>query len=107
MKVVCTYVSDAEQIFSFKVLDFFESKGYSNEAKYVRVIRNWRRATNERSLTDDQRSKFNQELLSYILDELMLWHSNPQLQDFSVLEPVMLRPLYLIVYTIIVGVLLV
>ena len=34
-------VSDVEQVFSSRVLEFFESKGYSEEAKYVRVIRNW------------------------------------------------------------------
>lgn len=79
-------VSDVEQIFSSKVLDFFESKGYSEEARYVQLIRNWRRATDERGLTDDQRSAFNQELLSYILEDLMPWYSNPQLRDFSLLE---------------------
>lgn len=79
-------VSDAEQIFSSRVLDFFESKGYTEEAKYVRAIRNWRRASDERGLTDNQRSKFNDQLLSYILDELMPWHSQPQLRDFSLLE---------------------
>ena len=79
-------VSDVEQVFSSRVLEFFESKGYSEEAKYVRVIRNWRRATDERGLTDEQRSEFNQDLLSYILDELMPWHSKSQLRDFSLLE---------------------
>ena len=34
-------VSDVEQVFSSGVLEFFESNGYSEEAKYVRVIRNW------------------------------------------------------------------
>ena len=79
-------VSDVEQVFSSSVLEFFESKCYSEEAKYVRVIRNWRRATDERGLTDEQRSEFNQDLLLCILDELMPWHSKPQLRDFSLLE---------------------
>ena len=79
-------VSDVEHVFSSRVLEFFESKGFSEEAKYVRVIRNWRRATDERGLTDEQRSEFNQDLLSYILDELMPWHSKSQLRDFSLLE---------------------
>lgn len=79
-------VSDVEQIFNSRVLEFFDSKGYSAEAKYVRVIRNWRRASDERGLTDGQRAQFNQELLSYILDDLMPWHSQPHLRDFSLLE---------------------
>ena len=41
-------VSDVEQIFSAGVLAFMERKGYSFEAEYVRVIRNWRRACDER-----------------------------------------------------------
>lgn len=79
-------VSDVEQIFSLGVLEFFESKGFCAEAEYVRVIRNWRRASDERGLRDDQRAKFSQGLLSYILDDLMPWHSQPQLRDFSLLE---------------------
>lgn len=77
-------VSDVEQIFSSGVLEFLESKGYSAEAEYVRTIRNWRRASDERGLSDDHRGKFNQELLQYVLDELIPWHL--KLQDFSLLE---------------------
>lgn len=79
-------VKDVEQIFSLGVLEFFEENGYSVEAEYVRVIRNWRRASDERGLTDDQRAQFNRDLISYILDDLMPWHSEPQLRDFSLLE---------------------
>ena len=74
-------VSDVEQIFSSGVLEFFESKGYLAEAEYVRIIRNWRRASDERGLSDEQRAQFNQDLLMYILNELMPWKS-----DFSFLE---------------------
>lgn len=79
-------VADVENIFSSRVLAFFERKGYSIEAEYVRVIRNWRRACDERGLTDAQRSQYNQALLCYILDELMPWHNQPGLRDFSLLE---------------------
>ena len=48
------------------------------------VIRNWRRACDERGLTDGQRSIFNQGLILYILDELMPWHC--QSRDFSLSE---------------------
>ena len=33
-----------------------------------------------------QMNEFNQDLLLYILDELMPWHYKPQLRDFSLLE---------------------
>ncbi len=79
-------VSDIEQVFSERVLKFFESKGYTTEAKYVQVIRNWRQACDERGLTDADRSQYNQDMMSYILDELMPWHAQPGLHDFSLLE---------------------
>ena len=47
-------VSDVEQIFSSRVLEFFERKGYTIEAEYVRMIRDWRRACDERGLTNAQ-----------------------------------------------------
>lgn len=79
-------VSDVEQIFSSRVLQFFERQGYTLEAEYVRKIRNWRRACDERGLTDEERSRYNQELLNYILDELMPWHSEENMKDYSLLE---------------------
>lgn len=78
-------VSDVEQIFSERVLHFFERKGYSTEAEYVWVVRNWRKACNMRGLTNDERGQFNQEFMFYILDELMPWHKDPS-KDFSNLE---------------------
>ena len=79
-------VSDVEQIFSSRVLKFMEDKGYKVETEYVKVIRNWRRASDERGLDDAERSTFNNDMLSYMLDELMPWHVEPQLRDFSLLE---------------------
>lgn len=63
-----------------------ENKGYSNEAEYLRVICNWRHASDERGLIDEQHSSFNKEFLNYILDDLMPWHKDERLQDFSLLE---------------------
>ena len=76
-------VTDVEQIFSLGVLEFMERNNYDVEACYVRVIRNWRRSCDERGLTDDERSKLNQDFLNYILDELIPWHKQ---SDFSTLE---------------------
>lgn len=79
-------VSDVEQIFSFRVLEFFERKGYTIEAEYVRMIRDWCRACDERGLTNAQRAQYNHNLLNNVLDELMPWHGKPGLRDFSLLE---------------------
>ena len=59
-------------------------KGYKYEEKFVRTVRNWRRACDERGLSSLQRSKFNYQLLNLILDELMPWHTKRY--DFSLLE---------------------
>ena len=58
-------------------------RGYSYEARYVRTIRNWRRATDERGLSQEERSTFNRGFLYMVLDELIPWHHN---FDFSTLE---------------------
>ena len=59
-----------------------ESHNYENEAKYVRAIRNWRRACDECGLSSLQRCKNNYELLQLILNELMPWHK----EKISLLE---------------------
>ena len=50
------------------------------------MIRNWRRASDERGLSNEQRSNFNNELLDYILDELMPWHKDEGFRDFSLMK---------------------
>lgn len=77
-------VQDAEILFSEGVQQFMEKKNYAYEAKFIRVIKNWRRASDERGLSSLQRCKFNYEMLQLILDELMPWHSKHY--DFSLLE---------------------
>ena len=79
-------VSDVEQIFSSRVLDFLERNGHTIEAEYVKMIRDWRRACNERGLIIAQQTQYSHNLLNYILDELMPWHGKPGLRDFGLLE---------------------
>ena len=74
-----------ERLFGQSVIDWMKEKGYHSEAEYLQYIRNWRRACDERGLTDNQRSKFNKDLLDYILSDLMPWHSDG-LRDLSLLE---------------------
>jgi gamma-glutamylcysteine synthetase len=71
-------VEDAERLFSPDVISFLEKKKYSYEAKYIKAVRNWRRASDERGLTDTQRKAYNMELLDLILDDLMPWHRLPE-----------------------------
>ena len=61
-----------------------EERGYGFEAKYIRTVWNWRRVSDERGLSELQRSKFNYEMLNMILDELMPWYK--EFYDFGSLE---------------------
>ena len=79
-------VEDAERLFGEGVVAFLKKKGYSFEAEYLCIVRNWRRASDERGLSDDERMLFNKQFLDYILDDLMPWHRSPGLRDFSLLE---------------------
>ena len=77
-------VGDVERLFNPKVAEFMEKRGYMFEARYVRTIHNWRRATDERGLTQQERSQYSKEFLNLVLAELMPWHQhNP---DYSTLE---------------------
>ena len=75
---------DAEHLFQPDLAAFMEEKDYHNEARYIRVIWNGRRAGDERGLSELQHSKFNYQLLNMILDELMPWYK--ETYDFSLLE---------------------
>lgn len=77
-------VVDAERLFNPDLAMFMEKKGYVYEANYITTIWNWRRATDERGLSERQRSKFNYQLLNMMLDELMPWYK--ETYDFSLLE---------------------
>ena len=59
-------------------------KGYAYEAKFLETVWNWRRACDERGLSELQRCRFNYQFLTLILDELMPWHTEKY--DFSSLE---------------------
>ncbi len=76
-------IGDVERLFNPKVEEFMRGRGYSFQAHYVRTIYNWWRATDERGLSQQERSQFNKEFLNMVLDELMPWHHN---FDYSILE---------------------
>ena len=77
-------VEDAERLFSATLLKFMETKGYTSEADYIRAVLGWRRACDERDLSELQRYRFNYRMLNYILQELIPWYH--QIYDFSLLE---------------------
>ncbi len=77
-------VRDAELLFSASLASFMDSKGYTFEAKFIRIILNWRRACDERGLSELQRSRYNYKMLNFLLDDLMPWHH--EIYDFSTLE---------------------
>ena len=52
-------VRDVEQLFSPTVLAFTEEKGYDFEANYIHTVLNWRRACDERGLSEYHRSLLN------------------------------------------------
>lgn len=76
-------VGDVERLLSSEVAKFMEKKNYTYEANYVQTIHNWRRATDERGLSQQQRSEFNQKMLCMVLDELIPWHKE---FDYGTLE---------------------
>ena len=77
-------VEDAERLFRPGVISFMEKHGYNAEAEMVKAVRNWRRAIDERGLSEEQRRQFRDNFLSFILDEWMPWHK--EIHDFSLLE---------------------
>ena len=79
-------VEDVERLFSKTLVAWMERKGYEFEARHLSVVRNWRRACDERGLPSTLRSQFKCNLLEYILDELMPWHADEGLSDYSLLE---------------------
>ena len=46
-------VQDVERLFSESLILWMENKGYLVEAKYLRVIRDWRCASDERGLSNE------------------------------------------------------
>ncbi len=68
--------SRKQSVIDADLAKFMKRKGYDYEAQFIQTIRNWRRACDERGLTELQRSKFNYQFLNMILDELMPWHKD-------------------------------
>jgi len=79
-------VESVGRLLSDSLVRWMENKGYNHEVTYLRVIHNWRCACDGRRLSAAQHSQFNNDFLNYILDDLMPWHRQEELKDFSLLE---------------------
>ena len=78
-------VEDVERLFGEGVIKFMEHHKYESEANYLTTVRNWRRAVDERGLSDTQRQQFCLEFLDFILKDLIPWYSAEN-KDLSQLE---------------------
>ena len=67
-----------------KTCGIMETNGYTFEARYITIIWNWRRASDERGLSSLERFYFNYQFLNLILEELMTWYK--KFYNFSLLE---------------------
>lgn len=78
-------VEDVERLFGEKVIKFMEKKNYEAEARYLKVVRNWRQAIDKRGLSDGEREKLRMDFLKFILEDLIPWNPTDQ-NNFSLLE---------------------
>ncbi len=78
-------IQDVERLFGPGVIAFMTSSSYNTKAKYLSIIRNWRRAIDERGLEETQRQQFLQDFKEYICEDLMPRYADG-LKDFSLLE---------------------
>lgn len=77
-------VRDAERLFNSAMKEFMSKKGYQFEEQYIRIVLNWRCASDERGLSEVELSKYNLDMLTFIKDELIPWHTESH--DLSTLE---------------------
>lgn len=68
-------VKDAERLLSYHVVNSLERHGHNSEACYVQTIAQWHEASDGRHSSQLQRSRYNYQMLNFILDEWMPWHS--------------------------------
>jgi hypothetical protein len=79
-------VPDCERIISRGVVEFMERNGHVNEAKVLRILRNWHKAVDGRGLSEDERSTYLAEMKAWLLDDWMPWdrtESNYSLIDVN------------------------
>ncbi len=78
-------VEDVERLFGEGVIKFMEDHQYEPERKYLRTVRNWRRAIDERGIPDSLRLQYCKEFLDFIIEDLIPWYPAGN-TDFSSME---------------------
>ncbi|XP_072037947.1 uncharacterized protein [Amphiura filiformis] len=78
-------VPDAEKLLSFAVADFMDRNGYTAEAEYVGTIAAWHEASDGRGINQEQRSKANQAMKTYIMKQWMPWY-DPDAPDYTSID---------------------
>ncbi len=48
-------------------------KGHKSELRFVEVVRNWHKASDGRGISEEMRSRYNNEMLNYLLEDWMPW----------------------------------
>ena len=78
-------VGDAEKLLSFAVADFFRSKHYLPEERFVRIVARWHEASDGRGVSQDKRQEANHDMLAYITSIWMPWHETcPGLKNMDI-----------------------
>ena len=62
-------VIDAERLLSYHVANFVREKGYEKEYQYVTVVTQWHEACDGRGISQLKKSRYNYEMLNYILND--------------------------------------
>ena len=82
-------VPHCEQVFSKGVLEFMQRNGHTSEAHFVETVRNWHKAADGRGLSEETRSKYNNDMINFLLTDWMPWHEYER--DFSTID--VMRPI--------------
>lgn len=77
-------VEDAEKLLLYHVVASMQRNGYDMEADYVSTIAGWHEAYDGMVMPQLRRSKANQKMLNYILDDFMPWYKD--YYDFTYID---------------------
>lgn len=77
-------VPDCERMFSQGVVKFMEGHNFLHEARFVRLVHNWHKASDGRGLTEDTRHQYNMDMLNFLLEDWMPWYWYSR--DYSVMD---------------------
>lgn len=77
-------VEDAEKLLSTTVANWLDSNNHNFEARFVHAIANWHKASDGRGLSEDTRSRYNNQMLDFLLEDWMPCFENNR--DYSTID---------------------